>query len=125
MPEGGTITLRTRADGGGAIVEVVDDGPGMPPDVEKRVFEPFFTTKGDAGTGLGLAIRIVARQGGRSAHRNTARSRDASTHELRVTARLARCSASVRARRSARPRHVSLIPSTSTSSCGPRMPFKR
>ena len=56
MPDGGTITLRTRAERGGAIVEVADDGPGMTPDVEKRVFEPFFTTKGDAGTGLGLAM---------------------------------------------------------------------
>jgi signal transduction histidine kinase len=56
MPDGGTITLRTRAERGGAIIEVSDDGPGMPPEIEKRVFEPFFTTKGEAGTGLGLAM---------------------------------------------------------------------
>jgi signal transduction histidine kinase len=66
MPDGGTITLRTRAERGGAIVEVADDGPGMPPEVEKRVFEPFFTTKGEAGTGLGLAMvyACVQRHGG-------------------------------------------------------------
>ena len=66
MPDGGTITLHTRAERGGAIIEVSDDGPGMPPEIEKRVFEPFFTTKGDAGTGLGLAMvyACVQRHGG-------------------------------------------------------------
>ena len=56
MPKGGTIVVRTEGARGGALVEVVDDGPGMPPDVARRVFEPFFTTKGEAGTGLGLAM---------------------------------------------------------------------
>jgi len=62
LGESGTITLRTRRDGACAIVEVGDDGPGIPEDVQDRVFDPFFTTKsvGD-GTGLGLdvACRIV------------------------------------------------------------------
>lgn len=56
MPGGGTITLRTGEDRGGAFIQVADNGPGMAPDVEKRVFEPFFTTKGEAGMGLGLAM---------------------------------------------------------------------
>lgn len=54
--EGGTVTLRTGEDRGGAWVEVADTGPGMPPEVARRVFEPFFTTKGEGGTGLGLAM---------------------------------------------------------------------
>lgn len=56
MPKGGTIVVRTQESRGGALVEVADDGPGMTPEVARRVFEPFFTTKGEAGTGLGLAM---------------------------------------------------------------------
>jgi PAS domain S-box-containing protein len=50
----GTITLRTRQADGDVIIEVQDDGVGMPPDVRAHIFEPYFTTK-EAGTGLGLA----------------------------------------------------------------------
>ena len=48
-----------------AVLSVADTGPGIPPDVEKRLFDPFFTTKED-GTGLGLSIaaRIVEKHGG-------------------------------------------------------------
>ncbi len=63
----GTITVRTRADGGAVVVEIEDDGPGMPPEVAARVFDPFYTTKPvGRGTGLGLDTvqRIV-----RKAHR--------------------------------------------------------
>ncbi|MCB9561849.1 MAG: response regulator [Kofleriaceae bacterium] len=52
---GGAVTIRTGSDDDAAWIEVTDDGPGMPPDVEARVFEPFFSTKGTQGTGLGLA----------------------------------------------------------------------
>jgi signal transduction histidine kinase len=66
MPDGGHVVVRTGADAGGSFVEVADDGPGMPPEVERRVFEPFFTTKAE-GTGLGLAMvyAFVERQGGK------------------------------------------------------------
>jgi signal transduction histidine kinase len=59
---GGTITLRSGEADGGSWVEVADDGPGMPPEIERRVFEPFFTTKGSEGTGLGLANVYAAMQ---------------------------------------------------------------
>ena len=55
--DAGTVTLRTRREGGMAVVEVIDDGPGIPPEVVPRVFDPFFTTKPiGQGTGVGLAL---------------------------------------------------------------------
>ncbi len=65
MGGSGRLLLRTGLDGDRLLVEVVDDGPGMPEDVQPRVFEAFFTTKGPgAGSGLGLenALRIVERR---------------------------------------------------------------
>jgi signal transduction histidine kinase len=53
----GAITLRTARCGDYVLVEIEDDGPGMPPEVAARVFDPFFTTKPPGqGTGLGLNI---------------------------------------------------------------------
>jgi signal transduction histidine kinase len=62
LGEGGTITIATHADGDCAVVEIVDDGPGVPEELAGRIFDPFFTTKDVGhGTGLGLATarRIV------------------------------------------------------------------
>lgn len=64
----GRVTVTTRAEPGWVIIELGDDGPGIPADVLPKVFEPFFTTKGPArGTGLGLAIcyGIIADHHGR------------------------------------------------------------
>jgi signal transduction histidine kinase len=58
----GTITIRTKAEDGWITVEVEDDGPGIPPEIQPRIFDAFFTTKAPGkGTGLGLDIswRIV------------------------------------------------------------------
>lgn len=54
-PRGGKITVRTGSDRDAAFIEVADEGPGIPAEVQARMFEPYFTTKGGAGTGLGLA----------------------------------------------------------------------
>lgn len=51
------ITIRTLADEDWAVVEIEDNGPGIPPDIQHRVFDSFFTTKEPGkGTGLGLDI---------------------------------------------------------------------
>ena len=64
----GRIEFRTRTDGGAVIVDLSDDGCGIPPEDLPRIFDPFFTTRPvGAGTGLGLSIchGIVADHGGR------------------------------------------------------------
>jgi signal transduction histidine kinase len=63
---GGTISIRTRADGETVLLEIADTGAGMTEEVRARCLEPFFTTKGDQGTGLGLAMvfGIIQRHGG-------------------------------------------------------------
>jgi signal transduction histidine kinase len=56
----GTIEITTRRDGTCAIVEITDDGPGIPADVGERVFDSFFTTK-DVGQGTGLGLATAQR----------------------------------------------------------------
>jgi signal transduction histidine kinase len=52
----GEITIRTRREGKWAVVEIEDNGPGIPADIQSRIFDPFFTTKAPGkGTGLGLS----------------------------------------------------------------------
>ena len=54
---GGEISIRTRRDDDQTVVEIIDNGPGIPPENLSHIFEPFFTTKGvGSGKGLGLTI---------------------------------------------------------------------
>ena len=54
---GGEIAIQTRRDDNQTVVEIIDNGPGIPPENHSHIFEPFFTTKGvGSGKGLGLTI---------------------------------------------------------------------
>jgi signal transduction histidine kinase len=69
---GGRIAVRTRDLGDAVEVEIEDDGPGIPPELEPELFTPFFTTK-PVGTGLGLFISrgIVEQHRGTLAFRSS------------------------------------------------------
>ncbi|HDR06092.1 MAG TPA: hypothetical protein ENN88_00500, partial [Candidatus Coatesbacteria bacterium] len=56
MPDGGTLTIRTRREGERVILCFGDTGVGIPPENLPYIFDPFFTTKGRRGTGLGLSV---------------------------------------------------------------------
>ncbi|MGB2836961.1 MAG: ATP-binding protein [Candidatus Sulfotelmatobacter sp.] len=63
----GELRVRTYSEDGCAVVEITDNGPGIPEEVQPHIFEPFFTTKGvGEGTGLGLDTvqRIVRKHRG-------------------------------------------------------------
>jgi signal transduction histidine kinase len=67
LQEGGEVRVIARVDDREVVVCVVDNGPGVPFELQQRIFEPFFTTKPiGQGTGLGLdiALRTVRRFGG-------------------------------------------------------------
>jgi PAS domain S-box-containing protein len=54
---GGRITVRVEHTAGRAVLEVADDGPGIPPEAREHLFEPFFTLRRQGrGSGLGLAV---------------------------------------------------------------------
>ncbi len=67
MGESGKLLVRAVRENEYVLVEIADNGPGIPPEVQSRIFEPFFTTKGvGEGTGLGLDVvhRIVQKMRG-------------------------------------------------------------
>jgi len=75
----GELTVRTAREDGFALVDIIDNGPGIPPEIKDRIFDPFYTTKPvGQGTGLGLdtVYRIVDQ------HRGNVRvdSRPGETH---------------------------------------------
>jgi len=55
MPDGGNVTVRVRSGGDAVLLEIRDEGPGIPAADIERIFEPLFTTKA-RGIGLGLAL---------------------------------------------------------------------
>jgi PAS domain S-box-containing protein len=68
LVEKGQITVRSRQENGDVIVEIADNGCGIPPENLNKIFEPFFTTKEvGKGTGLGLSLsyNIVEKHGGK------------------------------------------------------------
>jgi signal transduction histidine kinase len=68
MPDGGTLTIETRAEDGYNALVVVDTGIGMSEEVKSKIFTPFFTTKDvNEGTGLGLTVAhgIITSHNGR------------------------------------------------------------
>jgi signal transduction histidine kinase len=64
----GRIRLRTTQERDRLLVEISDNGPGIPEEIQDRIFEPFFTTKDvGKGTGFGLDVSyriVVGRHGG-------------------------------------------------------------
>ncbi|NGP77379.1 hypothetical protein G3570_12090 [Balneolaceae bacterium YR4-1] len=61
------LTARTRQKGSNVIIEIEDNGPGIPEEMKDKILQPFFTTKkGNQGTGLGLSITndIIKAHGG-------------------------------------------------------------
>ena len=61
----GELTIRTCLENNCVLVEIIDNGPGIPTEIQSRIFEPFFTSKAvGKGTGLGLDIcrRIIVQE---------------------------------------------------------------
>jgi signal transduction histidine kinase len=67
VDKNGVITIETTCDAKNVYVKIIDNGPGIPAEIQSRIFDPFFTTKkvGD-GTGIGLDLvkRILSRHNG-------------------------------------------------------------
>jgi len=85
----GTVTITARREGkssGDLIIEVADDGPGIPKEIEGQIFQSFVTSGKKGGTGLGLAIvkKIVEEHGGQVSVES---SKKGTTFTLRIPQR--------------------------------------
>jgi two-component system NtrC family sensor kinase len=83
----GRVEVLSRLGGGRIMVEIVDNGPGIPPEMQKRIFDPFVTTKqAGKGTGLGLWIsyNIMEKLGGKISFSSQARKGTTFTVEIPV-----------------------------------------
>ncbi|MFD7262034.1 ATP-binding protein [Streptomyces sp. NPDC059874] len=65
MHGGGTVALRTRVVGNQAVLEVTDEGPGVPPDLGNRIFERAISGRNSTGIGLAVARDLAEADGGR------------------------------------------------------------
>jgi signal transduction histidine kinase len=65
MHGGGTVALRTRVTGNQAVIEVTDQGPGVPPDLGARIFERAISGRNSTGIGLAVARDLAEADGGR------------------------------------------------------------
>jgi signal transduction histidine kinase len=64
-PRAPSIATRARCEGARVVIDVADDGPGVPSSIAARIFEPLVTARpGGTGLGLALARRIAAAHGG-------------------------------------------------------------
>jgi two-component system OmpR family sensor kinase len=68
-PAGGQVSVRVSSDGADDVIEVIDDGPGIPPPERERVFDSFYRMPGSNGQGSGIGLAIAResalRMGGR------------------------------------------------------------
>jgi two-component system OmpR family sensor kinase len=58
-PRGGQVSIRVLSDGGDDVIEVIDDGPGIPPAERERVFDSFYRMPGSNGHGSGIGLAIA------------------------------------------------------------------
>ncbi|MFJ6935757.1 ATP-binding protein [Streptomyces sp. NPDC101132] len=65
MHGGGTVALRTRVTGNQAVIEVTDEGPGVPADLGNRIFERAISGRNSTGIGLAVARDLAEADGGR------------------------------------------------------------
>ncbi|MEU4112459.1 ATP-binding protein [Streptomyces sp. NPDC048208] len=65
MHGGGTVALRTRVTGNQAVIEVTDEGPGVPADLGARIFERTISGRNSTGIGLAVARDLAEADGGR------------------------------------------------------------
>jgi signal transduction histidine kinase len=65
MHGGGTVALRTRVTGNQAVIEVTDEGPGVPPELGSRIFERTISGRNSTGIGLAVARDLAEADGGR------------------------------------------------------------
>lgn len=96
-PAGGRVTVRVSAAGGQAVLEVVDDGPGIPPDELPHVFERFWRGAGARATvGSGVGLAVVAELA--AAHGGQVTADNAPGRGARLTVRLPRVPVAASAR---------------------------